>query len=199
MRRRSRPRRSSSRSCPSPTRDSSPSSSLPRRDDDAGLSAMPMRYSPSWPSRRARERASAGGDGVAVGTHPLARGEEPAIVALPRYEQLRAELGERLHAARLRPPRPRRDARCGDSAPRVRGRHAVASRTAGALGQLAYAEGEATGLRSTRAERLLLMPTGGTPPLLPDWSAWEEATAETKRGGTGTRGRGRSTGRSRCA
>ena len=40
-----------------------------------------------------------------------------------------------------------------------------------------YAEGEATGLRSTRAERLLLMPTGGTPPPLPDWSAWEQATA----------------------
>ena len=39
-----------------------------------------------------------------------------------------------------------------------------------------YAEGKATGLRSTRAERLLEMPTGGTPPLLPDWAAWEEAT-----------------------
>jgi gamma-glutamyl:cysteine ligase YbdK (ATP-grasp superfamily) len=39
-----------------------------------------------------------------------------------------------------------------------------------------FAEGEPTGLRSTRAERLLLMPTGGTPPLLPDWAAWEAAT-----------------------
>jgi carboxylate-amine ligase len=46
-----------------------------------------------------------------------------------------------------------------------------------------FAEGEATGLRSTRAERLLLMPTGGTPPLLPDWAAWEAATQgdETRR------------------
>jgi carboxylate-amine ligase len=40
-----------------------------------------------------------------------------------------------------------------------------------------HAEREATGLRSTRADRLLEMPTGGTPPLLPDWAAWETATA----------------------
>jgi gamma-glutamyl:cysteine ligase YbdK (ATP-grasp superfamily) len=46
-----------------------------------------------------------------------------------------------------------------------------------------YAEGQATGLRSTRAARLLVMPTGGTPPPLPDWQAWEGATAgdETRR------------------
>ena len=42
---------------------------------------------------------------------------------------------------------------------------------------LRIVEGAATGLRSTRARRLLLLPTGGTPPLLPDWSAWEEVTA----------------------
>ncbi len=46
-----------------------------------------------------------------------------------------------------------------------------------------FAEGRATGLRSTRADRLLLLPTGGTPPPLPDWPAWEAATAgdETRR------------------
>ncbi|MGH3142118.1 MAG: carboxylate-amine ligase [Gaiellales bacterium] len=126
-----------------------------------------------------RERASAvGSTAVAVGTHPFARGAEQRLVSLPRYERLRAELGERLHTQLV----------CGlhvhvalpDAETALRAYEGVVPWLPVLLALSAnspYAEGEATGLRSTRAERLLYMPTGGTPPTLPDWSAWEQATA----------------------
>jgi carboxylate-amine ligase len=44
------------------------------------------------------------------------------------------------------------------------------------------ADGGDTGRRSERAERLLLMPTGGTPPVLESWDDWRAAT-----GGDSTR------------
>jgi carboxylate-amine ligase len=37
-------------------------------------------------------------------------------------------------------------------------------------------DGTDSGRRSIRSQILLEMPTGGTPPLLPDWDAWEAAT-----------------------
>jgi glutamate---cysteine ligase / carboxylate-amine ligase len=126
-----------------------------------------------------RERASAvRATAVAVGTHPFAHGAEQRLVSLPRYERLRAELGTRLHTQLV----------CGlhvhvalpDEETALRAFEGVMPWLPVLLALSAnspYAEGEATGLRSTRAERLLLMPTGGTPPPLPDWSAWEEATA----------------------
>jgi glutamate---cysteine ligase / carboxylate-amine ligase len=126
-----------------------------------------------------RERASsARATAVAVGTHPFARGAEQRLVSLPRYERLRAELGERLNTQLV----------CGlhihvalpDAATALRAFEGVMPWLPLLLALSAnspYAEGDATGLRSTRAERLLLMPTGGTPPLLPDWYAWEQATA----------------------
>ena len=40
-----------------------------------------------------------------------------------------------------------------------------------------FAEGEATGRRSERADRLLDLPTGGTPPVLRNSDDWEAATA----------------------
>jgi glutamate---cysteine ligase / carboxylate-amine ligase len=126
-----------------------------------------------------RERASAvRATAVAVGTHPFARGAEQRLVSLPRYERLRAELGKRLHTQLV----------CGlhvhvalpDEETALRAFERVMPWLPVLLALSAnspYAEGEATGLRSTRAERLLLMPTGGTPPPLPDWPSWEEATA----------------------
>ena len=45
-----------------------------------------------------------------------------------------------------------------------------------------FAEGADTGRRSERAERLLEMPTGGTPPVLRSWEDWTAATR-----GDGTR------------
>jgi carboxylate-amine ligase len=125
------------------------------------------------------ERASsARSTAVAVGTHPFARGAEQRLVSLPRYERLRAKLGERLNTQLV----------CGlhvhvalpDAETALRAFEGVVQWLPVLLALSAnspYAEGEATGLCSTRAERLLLMPTGGTPPPLPDWSAWEEATA----------------------
>jgi len=128
--------------------------------------------------------ADAGVTAIAVGTHPLARGEGQPLVALPRYQRLREELGDRLYTQLV----------CGlhvhvalpDAETALRAFEGVVPWLPVLLALSAnspYAEGEATGLRSTRAERLLQMPTGGTPPLLPDWEAWEAATAgdETRR------------------
>ncbi len=114
---------------------------------------------------------------LAVGTHPLALAEGQPLVALPRYRRLREELGDRLYTQLV----------CGlhvhvalpDADTALRAFEAVVPWLPVLLALSAnspYAEGKATGLRSTRAERLLEMPTGGTPPLLPDWVAWEEAT-----------------------
>jgi glutamate---cysteine ligase / carboxylate-amine ligase len=115
---------------------------------------------------------------VAVGTHPFAHGSEQPLVPLPRYERLRAELGDLLHTQLV----------CGvhihvalpDAETALRAFEGIVPWLPVLLALSAnspYAEGEATGLRSTRAERLLLMPTGGSPPLLPNWAAWDEATA----------------------
>lgn len=114
---------------------------------------------------------------IAVGTHPFARGQGQPLVSLPRYERLRNELGERLYTQFV----------CGlhihvalpDADTALRAFEAVVPWLPVLLALSAnspYAEGKATGLRSTRAARLLELPTGGTPPLLPDWAAWEKAT-----------------------
>ena len=63
-----------------------------------------------------------------------------------------------------------------------------------------FAEGEDTGRRSERAERLLEMPTGGTPPRPPRLGRLGGGDRRRRRpAATGTPGRGPSTGRSRCA
>jgi glutamate---cysteine ligase / carboxylate-amine ligase len=98
-------------------------------------------------------------------------------VALPRYERMRAELGDRIYAQLV----------CGlhvhvsmsDTASCLRAYEGVVPWLPLLLALSAnspFVEGGASGYRSVRADRLLLMPTGGTPPLLPDWTAWEEAT-----------------------
>jgi carboxylate-amine ligase len=127
--------------------------------------------------RLRRELVHRGATTVAAATHPLARGEGQPLVPLPRYERLRAELGERLFTQLV----------CGlhvhvalpDADTALRAFEGVVPWLPVLLALSAnspFAEGEATGLRSTRVERLLEMPTGGTPPFLPDWEAWEEAT-----------------------
>ena len=133
---------------------------------------------------RLRERVSTAATFVAAGTHPLARGADQRILPLPRYARMREELGDVIYKQLV----------CGlhvhvampDEETCLRAYEGVVPWLPMLLALSAnspYAEGRATGLRSTRAERLLLMPTGGTPPLLPDWAAWEEATAgdETRR------------------
>ncbi len=127
---------------------------------------------------RLRERVSTAAAFVAAGTHPLARGADQRILPLPRYARMREELGDVIYKQLV----------CGlhvhvampDEETCLRAYEGVVPWLPVLLALSAnspYAEGEATGLRSTRAERLLLMPTGGTPPPLPDWAAWEEATA----------------------
>ena len=136
---------------------------------------------------RADVRVRAGKVGAAVvaaGMHPLARGEGQPLVPLPRYKRLRKELGAGVY----------RQLVCGlhvhvalpDADTALRAFEAVIPWLPTLLALSAnspYEEGRATGQRSTRAERLLEMPTGGTPPLLPDWDAWERATQgdETRR------------------
>lgn len=114
---------------------------------------------------------------IAAGAHPRAVGEEQTIVPLPRYERLRKELGDRIYMQLV----------CGlhvhvsmpDTATCLRAFEGVVPWLPVLLALSAnspFMEGKRTGLRSARAARLLLMPTGGTPPLLPDWAAWEDAT-----------------------
>ena len=135
-------------------------------------------------SEVAGRAAAAGATIVASGTHPLARGTAQPLVSLPRYDRMRKELGDVVFTQLV----------CGlhvhvampDADTALRAFEGIVPWLPVLLALSAnspYAEGEVTGLRSTRAERLLLMPTGGTPPLLRDWQAWEDATEgdETRR------------------
>ncbi len=113
----------------------------------------------------------------AAGAHALAHGEGQPIVPVERYRRLAAKLGDRMGLQLV----------CGlhvhvgvpDPAACLRAFEAVVPWLPTLLALSAsspFAEGRDTGRRSERAERLLAMPTGGTPPLLTDWSDWEAAT-----------------------
>jgi glutamate---cysteine ligase / carboxylate-amine ligase len=115
---------------------------------------------------------------VASGTHPLADAAGQEIAPVKRYRRMAHELGMVVNEQLV----------CGlhvhvamaDAETALRAFEGVVPWLPTLLALSAnspYWAGEDTGLRSTRAERLLLMPTGGTPPLLPDWDAWEVATA----------------------
>jgi carboxylate-amine ligase len=114
---------------------------------------------------------------IASGSHPLAHGAGQPIVPLPRYERRRKELGELVYTQLV----------CGlhvhvampDADTALKAYEAVVPWLPVLLALSAnspFAEGRVTGLRSDRALRLLELPTGGTPPPLPDWAAWERAT-----------------------
>lgn len=124
------------------------------------------------------ERATTAGLRVyAAGAHPLASGDDQEIVPLPRYEQMAASLGDVL----------RRQLVCGlhvhvsvpDPDTALRAFEAVVPWLPVLLALSAnspFADGGDTGRRSERAERLLAMPTGGTPPVLRSWDDWRTAT-----------------------
>jgi carboxylate-amine ligase len=130
---------------------------------------------------RADVRARAESHGVtaiASGTHPTASAVGQMILPYERYERIREQLGDKLTTQVV----------CGlhvhvampGETTCLRAFECVVPWLPVLLALSAnspFLEGKPTGLRSTRAERLLLLPTGGTPPLLPDWAAWEEATA----------------------
>jgi glutamate---cysteine ligase / carboxylate-amine ligase len=114
----------------------------------------------------------------AAGSHPLAVGADQEIVPLPRYEQLFASVGEPMW----------RQLVCGlhvhvsipDEETALRAYEAVVPWLPVLLALSAnspFADSGTTGRRSERAERLLLMPTGGTPPVLSSWDDWRAATA----------------------
>jgi glutamate---cysteine ligase / carboxylate-amine ligase len=113
----------------------------------------------------------------AAGSHPLAVGADQEIVPLPRYRKLFASVGEPMW----------RQLVCGlhvhvsipDEGRALRAYEAVVPWLPVLLALSAnspFADSETTGRRSERAERLLLMPTGGTPPVLSGWDDWRAAT-----------------------
>ena len=134
--------------------------------------------------REVAERAAAQGLAVAAaGTHALARGEGQPIVPVPRYRRMVKDLGPRMY----------RQLVCGlhvhvsipDPDTCLRAFEGIVPWLPLLLAASAnspFAEGQDTGLRSVRAERLLEMPTGGTPPVLGNWEDWAAAT-----GGDSTR------------
>jgi carboxylate-amine ligase len=112
-----------------------------------------------------------------AGAHPLASGEDQEIVPLPRYEQMASALGDAL----------RRQLVCGlhvhvsvpDPDAALRAFESVVPWLPVLLALSAnspLADCGDTGRRSERAERLLLLPTGGTPPVLDNWDDWRAAT-----------------------
>jgi carboxylate-amine ligase len=113
----------------------------------------------------------------AAGAHPLASGDDQEIVPLPRYEQMTSALGAAL----------RQQLVCGlhvhvsvpDPDTALRAFESVVPWLPVLLALSAnspLADCGDTGRRSERAERLLLLPTGGTPPVLNDWDDWLAAT-----------------------
>lgn len=114
---------------------------------------------------------------IAVGSHPTAT-EPPPIVAVERYQRMKAELGPRL----------RRQTVCGlhvhvsvpDPDTCLRAFEGVVPHLPGLLAASAnspYWEGESSGWRSIRSQILLEMPTGGVPPVLRSWDDWAAVTA----------------------
>lgn len=112
----------------------------------------------------------------AAGSHPFAVGRDQDVVPLPRYEKLFASVGEAMW----------RQLVCGlhvhvsmpDDATALRVYEAFVPWLPLLLALSAnspFAEGIDTGRRSERAERLLLLPTGGTPPVLRNWDDWRAA------------------------
>jgi glutamate---cysteine ligase / carboxylate-amine ligase len=147
--------------------------------------ALPDAYAVLAELRRARaaiaERAVAHGLTVyAAGSHPLASGHDQELVPLPRYEQMAKAVGPGIW----------RQLVCGlhvhvsvDDPLRVFEAVVPWLPTLLALSANSpYLESEDTGLRSARAEALLAMPTGGTPPLVSTWDEWKRIT-----GGDSTR------------
>jgi glutamate---cysteine ligase / carboxylate-amine ligase len=129
---------------------------------------------------RAEVAARAAASGLrlyAAGSHPFASGADQELVPLPRYTKMAASLGEVLG----------RQLVCGLHVHvSVGGPDAALLAFESVVPWLPvllalsanspFADGSETGRRSERAERLLLMPTGGTPPVLESWADWRLAT-----------------------
>jgi carboxylate-amine ligase len=123
------------------------------------------------------ERARSVGIAIhAAGAHALAHGRQPLVPA-ERYRRLRAQLGDRIYLqlvaglhVHVSVPDPETCLRAFEAV--VPSLPTLLSLSANSP----LAEGEDTGRRSVRAERLLALPTGGPPPVLAGWDDWEAAT-----------------------
>jgi carboxylate-amine ligase len=132
--------------------------------------------------RRLREELAQRGraSGVAIhaaGTHALAHGRGQRIVPVERYRRLKAKLGDSVYLqlvaglhVHVSVPDPETCLRTFEAV--VPWLPTLLSLSANSP----LAEGEDTGQRSVRAERLLELPTGGVPPVLAGWDDWEAAT-----------------------
>jgi glutamate---cysteine ligase / carboxylate-amine ligase len=113
----------------------------------------------------------------AAGTHALARGEGQPIVPVERYRQLAKTLGDRIYGQLVAGLHVHVSLPDPDSC--LRAFEAIVPWLPTLLALSAnspFAEGAYTGRRSERAERLLAMPTGGTPPILGSWDDWQSVT-----------------------
>jgi carboxylate-amine ligase len=117
----------------------------------------------------------------AAGSHPFASGEDQEIVPLPRYERMVASLGDAtgrqlvcgLHV-HVSVPDP--DAALCAFESVVPSLPTLLALSANSP----FADCGDTGRRSERAERLLLLPSGGTPPVLRSWDDWRSATGRAR-------------------
>jgi carboxylate-amine ligase len=128
---------------------------------------------------RARVAGQAAEHGLrlyAAGSHPFASGRDQAVVPLPRYEKMFASIGDAMWHQLV----------CGlhvhvsvpDADTALRAYELVVPWLPVLLALSAnspFADGDDTGYRSERARRLLLLPTGGTPPVLGGWDDWKAA------------------------
>ncbi len=120
----------------------------------------------------------------AAGSHALAHGAGQPIVPLERYKRLSAALGPRIYRqlvcglhVHVSVPDPETCLKAFESVvPWLPTLLALSANSP-------FAEGKDTGRCSERAERLLELPTGGTPPILHSWDDWAAATQgdETRR------------------
>ena len=113
---------------------------------------------------------------LAVASHPTARGPVP-IVPVERYRRMAEELGPRIQRqtvcglhVHVSVPDPDTCLRCFEGVvPALPGLLAASANSP-------FWEGRDSGWRSIRAQRLLEMPTGGTPPVLRSWKDWRTAS-----------------------
>jgi carboxylate-amine ligase len=133
--------------------------------------------------QRLREEVAlrAGASGVtylSAGMHPTARGADQDIVDLPRYRKMATEMGDELKrqlvcGLHVHVGMPSQEACLAAYESVVRWLPALLSLSASSP----YAEGEETGLRSSRAYRIEELPGASIPPLLTTWADWEEVTS----------------------
>ena len=113
----------------------------------------------------------------AAGSHPLASGTDQEVVPLPRYERLFASIGETMWQQLVCGLHVHVSIPDGETALRVYEAMIPWLPVLLALSANSpFVECGPTGRRSERAARLLLMPTGGTPPVLEGWDDWRAAT-----------------------